>query len=238
MSETETVTIHAGELAYLEVRAKRLAHEKSYLQLVMRLINKVSAASGLEDTVDCVMRNILDVVGGTNIILYYWIDGHLFSADVYGNKMQPDLIDDELVQKALATREPVELEHDFSDTRMTTTEFGSAYTWVYPLLVGSDLIGVFKMENLHIGMRDLYGQLPIFFKYVAMVLKNEILGHTRLQQAYNQLREMNEALEAKNTELERMNKMFVGRELRMMELKEQIRVLEEQATAANYRKDA
>ncbi len=33
-------------------------------------------------------------------------------------------------------------------------------------------------------------------------------------------------LEEKNAELERMNRLFVGRELRMMELKEQIRVLE------------
>ncbi|MDA8429740.1 MAG: hypothetical protein M0T70_10840 [Geobacteraceae bacterium] len=36
-------------------------------------------------------------------------------------------------------------------------------------------------------------------------------------------------LAAKNTELERMNRLFVGRELRMVELKERIRALEQQS---------
>jgi len=191
----ETVTIPAGKLAYLEERAKKLAREKSYLQLVMRLINRVSAVSGLEDTVDCMMRNILDVVGGGNIVLYYWIDGDIFSAAVYGTKSKLDAIEDELVQKAVASRAPIEVEHDFSDTQMATLEFGKAYTWVYPLLVGNDLVGILKMESLHIGMRELYEQLPVFFNYTALVLRNEILGHTRLQQAYDQLSEMNTELE-------------------------------------------
>ncbi|MFA7405998.1 MAG: histidine kinase dimerization/phospho-acceptor domain-containing protein, partial [Pelobacteraceae bacterium] len=191
----ETVTIPAEKLAYLEERARKLAQEKSYLQLVMSLINRVSAASGLEDTVDCMMRNILDVVGGTNIILYYWIDSDIFSADVYGTKTKLDAISDELVQKSITGREPIEVVHDFSDTKMTTTEFTNAYTWVYPLLVGDDLVGVLKMESLHIGMRELYGQLPTFFNYVALVIKSEIFGHTQLKLAYDQLSEMNEELE-------------------------------------------
>jgi hypothetical protein len=36
-------------------------------------------------------------------------------------------------------------------------------------------------------------------------------------------------LEEKNAQLERMNRIFVGRELRMMELKERIRRLEQMA---------
>jgi len=198
----ETITIPAGKLVYLEERAKKLAREKSYLQLVMRLINRVSAVSGLDDTVNCMMRNILDVVGGGNIILYYRIDSDIFSADVYGNKTQLPLIEDELVLKVQTTREAIEVEHDFSDTRMTTPEFGKAYTWVYPLLVGQDLIGVLKMECLHIGMRELYQFLPSFFNYTALTLRNEILSGTRIKQAYDQLVEMNEELGKARDELE------------------------------------
>lgn len=198
----ETITIPAGKLVYLEERAKKLAREKSYLQLVMRLINRISAVSGLDDTIDCMMRNILDVVGGGNIILYYQVDSDIFSADVYGNKTQLSAIEDELVLKAQTTREPVEIEHDFSDTRMTTPEFGKAYTWVYPLLVGQDLIGVLKLECLHIGMRELYQFLPSFFNYTALTLKNEILSGTRLKQSYDQLIEMNEALQLEIAERE------------------------------------
>lgn len=215
----ETVTIPAGKLTYLEERARTLAQEKSYLQLVMRLINRVSAASGLEDTVDCIMQNILDVIGGVNIILYYWIDGDIFSADVYGSKAKLAAIHDDLVLKVQFTREPIEVEHDFSDTRLTPPEFTNAYTWVYPLLVGNDLVGVLKMESLHIGMRTLYEQLPTFFNYTALVLKNEIQGHTRLKQAYDQLSEMNEELEQEIGEREQ-----VENELRQsrVELEEQV----------------
>jgi len=202
----ETVTIPAGKLVYLEERARKLAREKSYLQLVMRLINRVSAVSGLDDTINCMMRNILDVVGGGNIILYYRIDSEIYSADVYGKKTQLSAIEDELVLKVQTTREPVEVEHDFSDTRMTTPEFGKAYTWVYPLLVGQDLIGVLKMECLHIGMRELYQFLPSFFNYTALTLKSEILSGTRLKQAYDQLIEMNEKLQLEIAEREQTEK--------------------------------
>lgn len=216
---SETVTISAGKLVYLEERSRKLAQEKSYLQLVIRLINRVSAASGLEDTVDCMMRNILDVVGGNNIILYYWIDSDIFSVDVYGTKKKLDAIDDELVQKVRSTRAPIEVEHDFSDTQMTTAEFSNAYTWVFPLLVGDDLVGVLKMESLHLSLRELYGHLPTFFNYTALVLKNEILGHTRLKQAYDQLNELNEELEQEMGERQQ-----VEEELRRSrdELEEQI----------------
>ncbi|MDA8429763.1 MAG: PAS domain S-box protein [Geobacteraceae bacterium] len=191
----DNVTIPEGKLVYLEQRANKLAREKSQLQLVMRLINRVNAASGLEDTVDCVLRNILDVVGGTTIVLYYWIDSDLFSVDVYGTKTRLEAIDDEQVQQVVASHEPVELEHDFSDTRMTTPGFSHAYTWIYPLVVGKDLIGVLKMESLHIRMCELYKHLTAFFNYTALVLKNEILGHTRLNQLNEQLSEVNEELE-------------------------------------------
>jgi PAS domain S-box-containing protein len=64
---------------------------------------------------------------------------------------------------------------------------------------------------------------------------------TERKQAQEDIRKLNEELEVrvkertaelenKNRELERMNKLFVGRELRMVELKERIRELEERVT--------
>lgn len=192
---TEMVTIASEELERLKARASKCSMDKSYLQLVIRLMNRVSAASGLDGTVDSMMRNILDVIGGSNIILYYWIDSDTFYADVYGRKQRLDTIDDDLVRQVVATREAVEYEHPFSDTMMQTPEFTKAYTWVYPLLVGPDLVGVFRMESLHIAARDLYHYLPTFFNFAALILKNEVLGHTRFKQAYDHLRATNEALE-------------------------------------------
>jgi len=204
---SEMITIARGKLDHLEERARKLAQDKSYLQLVISLMNRVSAVSGLEDTVDCMLRNILNVVGGATISLYYLIDNELFFADVYGKKMQLAGIDDALVQKAMATCEPIEVEHAFSDTLMITPEFTKAYTWVYPLLVGPDLIGVFKMESLHLGMKELHQHLPTFFNFAALVLKNEIQGQTRLKQAYDRLNEAYDDLKRIQTQLLQQDKM-------------------------------
>lgn len=192
---TEMISIASEELEHLKARTKKCSMDKSYLQLVIRLINRVSAASGLEETVDSILRNILDVVWGGNIILYYWIDNDIFYADVYGRKERLAAIDDDLVKQAMATQGEVEVEESFSDITMQTPEATKAQTWVYPLLVGPDLVGVFKLESLHVGARDLYQYLPAFFSFVALVLKNEIMGHTRLKEAYDQLRETNAELE-------------------------------------------
>jgi len=185
----ELMTISVAEWDKLKQRATKLALDKSNQQLVMQLMSKMSEASGLENIIDNMLRSIVDVIGGANLILYYKIDADIFYADVYGVKKHLQQLDDECVISAFATGDASEYEHDFSDTQMLTPAFTHAYTWIYPLKVGSTVIGVFKMESLHIAMRDLYAQLPLFFNYAALVLKNEILGYTRLQNVNNLLQQ-------------------------------------------------
>jgi PAS domain S-box-containing protein len=68
-----------------------------------------------------------------------------------------------------------------------TPEFSKAYTWAVPLLVGCELVGVLKIESLHVAMRDFSRQLPTFFSFAALVLKNEISEHSRLRKVYAEL---------------------------------------------------
>ncbi|MEE7625554.1 ATP-binding protein [Methylobacter sp. Wu8] len=194
----ELITIPAAEWNKLKQRATKLALDKSNQQLVMQLMSKMSEASGLENVIDNMLRSIVDVIGGANLVLYYKIDADIFYADVYGVKKQLQQPDDERVISAFATGDASEYQHDFNDTQMLTPAFTHAYTWIYPLKVGSVVIGVFKIESLHIAMRDLYSQLPLFFNYAALVLKNEILGYTRLQHVNNLLQQ--EILIRKQTE--------------------------------------
>ncbi|TAK62048.1 ATP-binding protein [Methylobacter sp.] len=196
----ELMTIPVAEWNKLKQRATKLALEKSNQQLVMQLMRKMGEASGLENVIDNMLRSIVDVIGGANLILYYKIDADIFYADVYGLKKHLQQLDDQRVSNAFTTGEASEYEHDFSDTQMLTPAFTHAYTWVYPLKVGSTMIGVFKMESLHVAMRDLHNQLPLFFNYAALVLKNEILGHTRLQHINNLLQQ--EIIIRKQTEQE------------------------------------
>lgn len=191
----EITTNQSEELARLQERVRKLAMDKSYLQLIMNLMNKVSTAQGLDNMIGILLSNILNVIGGTNIILYYLIDDGIYYADLMGTQKRLDRIDDAVVSRVFESRESLEFEQDFGDTQMMAQEFTKAYTWVYPLLAGTELVGIIKLENLHIAMRELYGELPTLFTYVATVIKNEIFSHTQLKVAYDQMAMMNEDLE-------------------------------------------
>ncbi|MDA8429750.1 MAG: response regulator [Geobacteraceae bacterium] len=86
----------------------------------------------------------------------------------------------------------------------------------------------------HLELALLRGHLEVLVQERTAQLELEVAERKRAEE---QLRLLNEELEervrqrtaelaAKNTELEQMNRIFVGRELRMMELKERIRALE------------
>ncbi len=187
-------TPSADETANLEQRVRKLAMEKSYLQLIIQMMGGLGAVTGLENAVGNMLQVILSTIGGSNIIIYYLIDDTIFRVDVFGEKAKLNGIEDPSILAVFETREPVEYEHDFSDTKMLTPEFTKASTWVFPLLVGNELIGVIKMEGMHMGTHELHRQLPVFFNYAALLLKNEILGYTRLKKAYDQLNVVNTEL--------------------------------------------
>lgn len=190
----EMISITQEEKERLEARAQKSALDKSYLQLIIRLMNRVSATSGLENLISNMLRGVADVIGGLNIILYYRIDDNLHYTDVYGRKEQLERIDDPLVQQVFDSRTTLELEHEFSDTKMATAQFGSGYTWVVPLLVGPELVGVLKLESLNIAMRELYQQLPVFFNHAALILKNELQNYALLKSSFEQLQVANRQL--------------------------------------------
>ena len=158
------------------------------------MMNRISTAAGLDNTITALIQHITEVIGGTNIILYYLVDGNMQYADIYGARKQLTTIDDTLIQQVVANHQPIETEQPFSKTKMRTPEFAKAYTWIFPLLVGPELVGIIKMENLHIAMQNLYKKLPTFFAYAALILKNEITGHARLQKINSELEQANEKL--------------------------------------------
>jgi signal transduction histidine kinase/DNA-binding response OmpR family regulator len=178
----------------LRERVRKLASEKAYLELVNRLMARLSELPGLEALIDNMLLGISDTIGGTNVALYYWIDGALHYADVYGERSQPAAIADPLVQQAIDTRKPVEEARDLAHSQMLNSVLSSAWTWVFPLLAGEELVGVLKLENLHVGTHEMQTYLPNFFAYAAAVLKNGILGHARLKQAYDELKAANASL--------------------------------------------
>lgn len=182
------------DVPHLQERVRKLGREKSYLQLVNNLMSSLSAVPGLENTVDAIVQILLDNLGGLNVALYYLIDSAIHYVDVYGEQKVVTVLEDALVRRALETREFVEELHDFHDTRMTTPAFGKASYWALPLLVGTQLVGVLKMEGMLLSADEIRGHLQPFFSYAALILRNEIRGYSQLTQAYDELRAINEAL--------------------------------------------
>ncbi len=193
----EMISIPADEFERLKNRNKKLAKEKASLQFYVNLINQMSSAPGLDNTIEMMLKRILNIMGGTNLILYYIIDDKIFYADVYGRKMKIDKIDDELVSKAFETGMALESDNAYIDSMMLNSiNMTDANCFVFPLMVGKELIGVFKIESLRLVVLQLHEELPSFFNFAALILKNEIIGHTRLKKANDQLRQINEELES------------------------------------------
>ncbi len=198
---SELVTIPKERLDHLEERVRKLAWEKSFLQLAIHLMNELAAAPGLDNTLEAVLRIISENLGGTGGVVYYWVGTEIYSVDVFGRRDQIERIDDPLVLKVVGTREPAEEESCFGESRATTREFSKAWNWAFPLLVGSELLGVIKIAGLYLSVHDFRQILPTFFRYVALSLKHEISGLNRVQEAYERVREANAALRLGNQEL-------------------------------------
>jgi PAS domain S-box-containing protein len=190
----EMISIPRDDLVKLETRLKKLAMEKSYLQLVNNLMSRLSEVPGVEAVIENMLRLVLDNLGGLNIAVYYLMDIDLFYADVFGKKRKIEKIDDEIVKRVFDTREFMEVEYDFEQTKMLTPEFTKASTWAAPLMVGNELIGVLKLESMQMAAGEIRKQLEPFFQYAALLLKNEISGFSKLKKAYDTLSETNTKL--------------------------------------------
>lgn len=190
------------DIAALKARVKKLATEKAYLQLVIDLMNRLSKAPGLENTVQAILSCVSESIGGTDCILYYRTNGAFYRASLFRPPEIIESVDDPLVRQVFERPEFIEFEHDFRDTKMMTEAFTNAWTWVFPLTVANELTGVIKIEALHISTREMRPFLPVFFDFAALVLKNEIVGHMRLRSAYEELSAMNQELVRARDELE------------------------------------
>jgi PAS domain S-box-containing protein len=175
-------------------RVRRLAEEKSNLQLVVSLIERLNPLPGIDDMVRAMLYSIVETIGGTNIKLYYWIEDELHYIDFLGTNAILTAIDDPMALAVAERREFVEQSTYPTETLMQGSFIPGAWTWGFPLMVGAQLIGVVKLENVHIIGASLRNYLPIFFSHAALILSNEIRNHLR-QEAQQALNEKTEELD-------------------------------------------
>ncbi|HEX8963046.1 MAG TPA: ATP-binding protein [Rhodocyclaceae bacterium] len=195
------VTELGDEVARLKDRVRKLAEEKSYLQLIVRLIERVNPLSRLTDMVREMLYAIVETIGGTNIKLYYWLDGELRYLDFLGEEKALPAIDDPEVSHVAESREFFERNSEPEDALMRGGYIPGAWTWIFPLMVGRELVGVIKLENIHIIGASLRNYLPIFFSHAALILSNEVrnAGRRKAQAELQQHRDHLERLVEQRT---------------------------------------
>jgi signal transduction histidine kinase/CheY-like chemotaxis protein len=183
----------------LRARVRRLAEEKSNLQLVLSLLERLDLQPGVEAMISSMLFSIVESIGGTNIKLYYWIDTTLHYADFFGERKVLDSLDDSLVTQVLESHKFIEVATDVNGALLQGDFVPGAWIWIFPLLVGNELVGIIKLENLHISGASLRNYLPVFFRHAALILSNEIRNYQR-EQAEAELKNYQQHLEQLVTE--------------------------------------
>ena len=185
-----------GELAALQARYRRLAEQKSWLQLIVSLLGRLSGEASLERMVDTFLKGLVETVGGTDATLYYFDEGKVIRAGLLGGRAELAEIDDPVVAAVGRSRQAQVVEHDVADTRMTTENVGRAWSWTFPLLAGDQLVGVAAVSSLHTRIGQVASELPVFFSYVAYALKSALSGEARFVESMRALRAAHAALAA------------------------------------------
>ncbi|HTY99707.1 MAG TPA: PAS domain-containing protein, partial [Rhodocyclaceae bacterium] len=183
----------AEELEHLRSRYRKLAEDKSYYQLILQLMELLNPLPGLEDMLRGMLASIVECIGGTNIKLYYWIGEELHYIDFLGENKCLESVDDDAVEQAMRTHSLVEQRGSTEEALLMHGMLRGSYTWTFPLLVGQELVGVIKLENLHIHGASLGKYLPIFCSHAALIVGNEIRNIIR-RRAEDDLRVATERL--------------------------------------------
>jgi|GEM_PF-1932301 len=195
MRPIENTDNTAAEIGHLRVRMVKLANEKAYLELVVRLIESIDPLPGIKGMLASLLNSIMEIVGGTDTIIYYWIDEELNYFNFFGTHAIIKTVEDPLVQQVIDHHQLVEEQTDKTKLLVNGFELQHACNWAFPLMQSNQLIGVIKLENIHFNSEPLRKYLPIFFNHAALILSNEIRNYSR-QKAEEALRQKTRELDS------------------------------------------
>jgi len=170
---------HIGKL---EERVRKLSEEKANLYLVLHMVELLNPIAGLDSLVESLLSALGGSLGGNNVELYYFDQGKIQYANLFGERRELTGIEDSLVAEVFEHHQFIEQSSDFKHTLLQNTKVPIACTWVMPLMLGSELIGAIKMSDL-LGSAQMRAYLTPFFSHMALILNNQI--KTRIAETAN-----------------------------------------------------
>lgn len=218
---SDIVTIPSEQLENLENRVAKLATQNSRNILIIHLINELSKVSGLENKIWKIVGTVVETVGGTYAVLYYYMEGELYSIDIHGIRSKCEVLDDKNIIQVLAQKQYLEFNRDFNNTLLNFDDNSKETTCIFPLMDGEEILGAFKLEGLYFTNSGIVEQLKTYTNYATLILKNEVFKHTLLK---------------KYEELEILNNRLVNEIKERMLVEEELKKAKEEAEAANIAK--
>ncbi|WP_341325365.1 ATP-binding protein [Methylotuvimicrobium sp. KM2] len=169
-------------IEHLEHRVRKLSEEKANLHLVLHMVELLNPIAGIDYFLDSMIAALCCSLGGTNTEIYYLDEGEIHYVNLFGEKRIVGEIEDSLVAEVFATHHFVEQNTDLNHTLLKDNVAAVACTWVMPLTIGDQMLGVVKMSDL-LGSAQMRNYLAPFFSHIALILNNKI--QTRKAEAAN-----------------------------------------------------
>ncbi len=186
---TAQVSIEAAELDRLRERLRDLSRQKSRVELINVMYDRISRASGLDEVIDTILAVLLESVGGLNLVLYHFRDGNWYSSDIYNRKEVSAEIADPLVREVVEQGCYLGIDASVDPEPRKQLPENCEYLWIFPLIADQRVIAAVKMEGMLLNTLNIRGDLETFFRYAALILNNEIVSYTKLSRALHQAHE-------------------------------------------------
>ncbi|MDD2338547.1 MAG: ATP-binding protein, partial [Geobacteraceae bacterium] len=185
----ELVTIDSGELERLRERLRDLSRQKSRVELINVMYDRISRSSGLDAVIDTILNVLLESVGGLNLVFYHFRDGRWYSSDIYKRTAESEELADPLIREVVEKGCYIGIDSSSDPGERDLLPENCEYLWLFPLMVNERVIAVVRMEGMLLNTLNIRGDLESFFRYAALILNNEITSYSRLSRAQSQARE-------------------------------------------------
>lgn len=182
MSQQPSYQELEDRIAHLEHRVRKLSEQKANLFLVLHLVEQLNPLAGVDSFLESLMLALCANLGGSNVEIYYLDDGVIHYANLLGERRIVQMLEDPLVMEVFEHHQFIEQLSDLHHTLLKNNIAAVACTWVMPLLVGKEFIGVIKMADL-VGTAQMRDYLTPFFSHMALIINNQI--KTRIAETAN-----------------------------------------------------
>lgn len=184
-----------GSREQLLERLKDVSRRKAHLEMINRMLTRLSEVSGLDQMVRHILKILMETIGAANVAVYHICEGSLHYSDIYGASREIDSVDDNGVRQVMESGVPQRVACDPSKSPLVRPAWqGQMETWLFPLVARGHVVGVVAMEEMQLADDFIWRELFPFFTYAALMLDNEITNYQQLTVAHRTLQESEDRL--------------------------------------------